>query len=101
MGSYDGAEVCDIVGLFILAELKKLRVNANMGCYKDDGLAVSKALKQEIEAIKKKICKTYRKIGLEITINSNSKVVQFLDVELNLENSSYKQYLKPGDIPHN
>ena len=45
------------------------------------------------------MCATFRKFGLEITIEANKKIVQFLDVELNLENNTYKPYLKPGDIP--
>ena len=73
MGSYDGAEVCDIVGLFLLSELRKLDIDIEMGCYKDDGLAVSKLTKKQTEAVKKKMCATFRKFGLEITIEANKK----------------------------
>ena len=38
MGSYDGAEICELVGLFILDSLEK-RFNINLGLYRDDGLA--------------------------------------------------------------
>ena len=38
MGSYDGAEICELVGLFILSELQK-RFGTNIGLYRDDGLA--------------------------------------------------------------
>ena len=38
MGSYDGGEVCDICGLFLLAELSKINLKANFWSYKDDGL---------------------------------------------------------------
>ena len=54
MGSYDGAEVCDIVGLYILSELEKLELNVNLGCYKDDCLAVSGLSPQATENFKKK-----------------------------------------------
>ena len=39
MGSYDGAESTDLVGLFLLHQLKHLPVNC--GLYKNDGLAAS------------------------------------------------------------
>ncbi|PIK40960.1 hypothetical protein BSL78_22189 [Apostichopus japonicus] len=40
MGAFDGAEVCELVGLFILNELRtKLNVDS-VGLYRDDGLAV-------------------------------------------------------------
>ena len=70
-----------------------------MGCYKDDGLAVSKLTKKQTEAVKKKMCATFRKFGLEITIEANKKTVQFLDVEFDLEKDIFKPYLKPGDSP--
>ena len=69
-----------------------------MGCYKDDGLAVSKLTKKQTEAVKKKMCATFRKFGLEITISQN-KTVQFLDVEFDLKKNIFKPYLKPGDSP--
>ena len=99
MGSYDGAEICDIVGLFLLSELEKLKLNANIGCYKDDGLGVSRSSAKQVESIKKRICETFRKFGLKITIEANKKVVQYLDVELNLEKGSFRPYMKPGDTP--
>ena len=39
MGSWDGAETCDLVGLFLLSELQI--VGINMGLYRDDGLGIS------------------------------------------------------------
>ena len=99
MGSYDGAEICDIVGLFLLSELKKLKLNADIGCYKDDGLGVSSSTPRQVESIKKKICETFRKFGLKITIEANKKIVQYLDVELNLEKGSFRPYIKPGNTP--
>ena len=39
MGSFDGAEVCELVGLFILNSLQE-RFGENVGLYHDDGLAV-------------------------------------------------------------
>ena len=42
MGSYDGAEVCELVGLFILNELKNEVKKEDIGLYRDDGLLVLK-----------------------------------------------------------
>ena len=100
MGSYDGAEICDLIGLFLLSELQKLNLNIEFGCYKDDGLAISRSsARQNEKTVKKKISDTYNKYGLEITIQTNKKSVQFLDVEFNLENYTYKSFLKPGENP--
>ena len=54
---------------------------------------------RQVEAIKKTICDTFRKHGLEITVEANKKIVQFLDVELNLEEETFKPFIKPNDVP--
>ena len=54
MGSWNGAEVCELVGIFILFELKNL--NMAIGLYRDDGLGVAHCNPQEIERMKKQIC---------------------------------------------
>ena len=69
------------------------------GLYRDDGLGVSSATPRQLEQIKKKICEVYRRHGLSITVETNKKVVQFLDVEFDLHNESYKPYIKPNDVP--
>ena len=99
MGAYDGAEVCDIVGLFLLSELEKLKLNAAIGGYKDDNLAVSRASPRQTELMKKKICEVFRRYGLQVTIEANKQVVQFLDVEFDLRDGSFRPYLKQGDTP--
>ena len=99
MGAYDGAEVCDIVGIYLIAELKKLKLNATVGGYKDDNLAISSASPRQTELMKKKICELFRSHGLQITIEANKQIVQFLDVEFDLRDGSFKPYLKQGDVP--
>ena len=42
MESYDGAEVCQLPGLFMLNELSKMFDKDNIGLYRDDGLSVFK-----------------------------------------------------------
>ncbi len=41
MGSYDGAEICELVGLFILNKLGQKFGKENIGLYRDDGLAIT------------------------------------------------------------
>ncbi len=43
MGSYDGAEICELVGLFILNKLGQKFCKENIGPYRDDGLAIMKS----------------------------------------------------------
>ena len=97
MGSYDGAETCELIGLYILAQLKPL--NVNVGLYRDDGLAVCNKPPREVENIKKEICKIFEENDLKITIQANLKVTDFLDITLNLNKHQYKPYMKPNNRP--
>ena len=40
MGSYDGAEVCELIGIFMLSLIGNKYNPNNIGLYRDDGLAV-------------------------------------------------------------
>ena len=94
MGSWDGAEACELVGLFLLSQLGHL--NIDLGLYRDDGLGLSTQRPQQVERTKKFICQIFKNNGLKVTIEANKKVVDFLDVELNLNNGSHRPYLKPN-----
>ena len=43
MASYDGAEVCELVGAFLLNNLSHIIDKSNVGLYRDDGLGVFKS----------------------------------------------------------
>ena len=97
---FDGAESCELVGTYLLHNIKERFCNAcNFGLYRDDGLGVTKASPRQAELIKKELCSIFVKYGQKITIEANKKVVNFLDVTLNLANGKYLPYNKPGNIP--
>ena len=100
MGSFDGAEVCELVGLYLLSQINKSIVSAEIGLYRDDGLAiVSNMSGSKVERIKKELIEIFKKNGLSITADANLKIVNFLDVTFNLNNNTYYPYRKPNDTP--
>ena len=96
MGSFDGAETCELVGGFLLSQLQT-KFGDKIGLYRDDGLAVTDTTPKMTENIKKEICRIFKKHGLQITIEANKQVINFLDVTLNLSEKTYCPYTKPGD----
>ena len=94
MGSYDGAETCELIGSFLLSQLQDLSIN--VGLYRDDGLATTNTTPRDTENIKKGICRIFNRNGLRITIEANKKIISFLDVTFNLNNSTYQPYTKPN-----
>ena len=98
MGAYDGAEVCEIVGIYLLSLLGEKYNNKEIGLYRDDGLSVSKNINgPEAEKIKIDIQRIFKQRGLELTITFNMKEVNYLDVTFNLNDGSYRPYHQTND----
>ena len=95
MGSYDGAKICELVGLYILSILGI----QNVSLYQDDGLvSLYKISGPAFDKIRKDIIETFwENFGSKITINT--KVVNFLDGTFDLCTARYQPCKKPNDIP--
>ena len=98
MGSYDGAETCELIGTYILNEIKNIINKDDIGLYRDDGLAVINKPPKKAVAIKKELCEKFRQLGLQITADANKTVVDFFrDVTFDLKKKEYRPYTKPGN----
>ncbi|XP_068724193.1 uncharacterized protein [Montipora capricornis] len=98
MGSFDGAETCELVGCYLLSLLTD-KYGQSISLYRDDGLAAFNKTPQEIEKIKKELCKLFRENDLKITIEANKTIVNFLDVTLDLQSGKHYPYTKAGNVP--
>ena len=102
MGSYNGAEISELCGLYILHKLTSGKTpifqKDQVGLYRDDGLAhiPEKGSKRDLN---KRVRKVFSEIGLEITTDFGLKSTDFLDVDFNLEKDEYSPYRKPNDEP--
>ena len=92
MGSYDGAETCELAGSFLLSQLQEL--NINIGLYKDDGLVISNTTPRDTENFKKEICRIFNPNGLRITIEANKHTINFLDVTFNPNKNNYQPFAR-------
>ena len=100
MGSFDGAEICELIGLFDLHKLNEKFEHGNIGLYRDDGLAVFENLSGgAADKARKEFTRIFGDLGLKITIQSNVKVADFLDVTLNLSNGKFYPFSKPNNEP--
>ena len=99
MGSFDGAEVSELVGIYILCFLAKLINKEDCGLYRNDGLLILRNVNgQQIDRMRKNIIKTFKDIDFAIDVETNLKIVEFLDTTFNLNNITYKPYKKPKDL---
>ena len=98
MGSYDGAELCELVGLYLLDLLAKEFDKKYFGLYRDDGLGCFGNISGPYsERIKKKIIKIFKSNGSNITVECNLIVTDFLDVTFDLKSGTYYPYRKPNN----
>ena len=88
MGSYSGAESCELCGLCILHKLtsgpRPIFTKKQVGLYKDDGLAHIPEKGQSSRELIRQIKKVFGDVDLEITTDSGLKKDDFLDVVLDL-----------------
>ena len=100
MGYYDGAEVCELVGLYLLSNFALLIGSKNVGLYRNDGLAViHQANGPKMDRIRKDIIALFKSEGLSITIDTNLMEIDFLDVSFNLDVETFSPYSKPNNTP--
>jgi len=57
MGSYDGAETCELVGNYSLSQLKEIPYDMEIGLYREDGLTVLDQTPQKSKTLTKKSAK--------------------------------------------
>ena len=94
----NGAEVCELVGTFLLEKISEICNKGNIGLYRDDGLSIFRNKSgTQLEKMKKKLQRLFKEHDLEITAESNLKIVNYLDVTFNLKDGTFRPYHKPDD----
>ena len=88
-------------GLYILSFLGRVYGIQNVGVYQDECLACFRNISGPAsDKIWKDMIRTFwENSGLKITITTNLKTVNFLDVTFNLCTGKYQPYKKPNDTP--
>ena len=100
MVCYDGPEVWELVGIYILNKLKNITKKESIGLYRDDGLGIfQNKPKSEIERKKRQILKVFKDFSLSITVKCNLKLVDSLDVTFDLVSEIYKPCRKSNNKP--
>ena len=97
MGSFSGAETCELIGLYMLHGLSKILGNGLVGLYRDDGLAAIPIQSgQKTEKLKAAIHRFAKGLGLRVTIEAPLTSTDFLDVKLDISTRSFAPYSKPN-----
>ena len=89
-----------LVGLYILDILSRIVSPEQMGLYHHDGLIyIPNSNGPNSSRMQKKIIRAFKFLVFKIEVSSNNKIINFLDVTLNLSNNTYKPFLKTDLYP--
>ena len=98
MGSNDGAETCDLVGLFLLYSIGEKLNKDNIDLYRDDRLACFKNNNgHQNDKVRKELIKIFQTHGLKLEIKCNLKSVDYLDITFDFNTGPYRPYRKPNN----
>ena len=99
MTSYDGAELFELIGIYIQSLLESTLEKDLMGLYQDTGLIILRNTNsQKMDKVRKKIISLLKSTDLGIEIRTNLTEVNFLDITFNLERNTYRLYKKHDNI---
>ena len=98
MDSFDGAELCELFGIYLLSKLLEIITKDQSGLYHDDGLILLRKMNgQKTDKIRKQVIKSFKDAGFLLEIETKLKQIDFLDVTLNLNTGLHLPYKKPND----
>ena len=101
-GAYDSAQVPDLTGIYILDTLGRIFNLEQVGLLPGwRNYLHPDSNSPKTSKIQKKIIRAFKLLGLQIEIASNLKIVDFLDVTLNLDNDTFKHFSKSNSTPTN
>ena len=85
MGSHDGAEVCELAGLFMLNKLSKNFDKDNIELYRYDGLSVFKDHNgHQNDKVWKEMIDLFKQHHRNLEIKCNLKIVDYLNMMFDL-----------------
>ena len=98
MGSYQGAEIGELVETYIFSLLSKFTDKNNCGLYRNDGpILLKNTNRQQMNKIRKLVMKSFKDVGFKIKFKFFKKILDFLNVTLNLNKGKYSSYKKTND----
>ena len=86
--SYDGAEICELVGIYLLTHLATMIKKSYCRFYRDDDLVILRNVNGQ---------QTYKSLKISFRFRIDIKVVDFLDITFNLNSGTYKPYKQTND----
>ena len=80
MVANDGAEICELVGLYMPTEIHENMDFTSVGLYRDDGLAVMRSASgSSLDRYRKKLITLFQDNELKITVDTGKTSINYLN----------------------
>ena len=99
MGSYDGAEVCELAGLFLLNILTGRFGKDSVGLYRGWLVNLLRNGGRQADKARKDLYRIFNELELKVTAELNNHLVNSLHVTFNLKKENYHPCRKPNNNP--
>ena len=98
---FDVTDMWELVGTYLLNQLKVFMANENIGLciYNGLGMIFKNMSGPEVERNKKELIKIFKNDRLSIIAKTNKKTAHILDIHFDLVKEIYQSYKKPNDDP--
>ena len=84
MGSYEGAKLCELIGIYIQSLLTNILLKRNMGLNIGEGLLILRKInEQQTDRMREKILSIFQDVNFKIEIVTNLTEVDFVYVTFN------------------
>lgn len=98
MGSFDIAEVYELIVQYLLNILKSEFVEKNIRLYRGDNIScLENKSEPKVRKMKSNICKNFKCNGLSNTVESNLHTTKYVDVTFTLKTGKYYPYRKQNN----
>ena len=82
------------------SQLSNIMINTDLGQYRDNSLIIIRNPNgPKLDSYRERISNAIKLLGFRIPINANQKIVNLLDVTLNVDKSTFEPYKKENDTP--
>jgi hypothetical protein len=97
MGGLDSVEVCELVSIFLFNQMENVLPQELLELFREDGIGATDLPVPALDRLRKEIIRVFQmqRNGLKINAETGMKVKDFLDITLNLENSSFRAANQP------
>ena len=101
ISAYERAEISELMGCLVLYNIDNIVDPNSHGLYSDNSLIIlDKSTPRKFDNIRKKLHRLFDEFGFKLEIQTDLKIIDYLDIMLNLNNRTVSPFRKNNQNLH-